>query len=295
MLPIGFIAAIIALLSWAFGEFFIQRSVRLVGSLAALFFIGLLGFLVLTPLVWFQIPSLFVSTPVRYVLTAAMVATILAAWCHFRALRVGKLSVIEPITSLELVVSVGIGLLFLHDRANPLQLGLVTTVFLGIVLTIFRRERLSWWPRLFRQSRLERGVWLAIGGAFFIALVNVFTGLSSQQSSPLLTIWFIQTGIMSVSLFLLLVHRQVGAAFTLGRRHWPPVLAQSILDNTAWIAFATAVTVLPITITVGITESYIALAALLGIWWNRERLLPRQLVGVCLALASALVLAIVSS
>jgi uncharacterized membrane protein len=78
------------------------------------------------------------------------------------------------------------------------------------------------------------------------------------------------------------------------RKHWRPVLAESLLDNVAWIAFAYAVILIPISITIAITESYIALGALLGILLNRERLQRHQYAGIVVTLIAAIILAAIS-
>ena len=46
----------------------------------------------------------------------------------------------------------------------------------------------------------------------------------------------------------------------------------SFIDNLAWVAFAYATLYVPIAIATGISESYIALAAALGIIINKEKL-----------------------
>ncbi len=76
--------------------------------------------------------------------------------------------------------------------------------------------------------------------------------------------------------------------------HWRPVLAACIFDNAAWVAYAVAVTTLPIALTIAITESYVALAAFLGVVWNKEKLQRHQYAGMILAIAAAIVLAAVS-
>jgi uncharacterized membrane protein len=64
------------------------------------------------------------------------------------------------------------------------------------------------------------------------------------------------------------------------------------LDNLAWIAFAFAVTFIPIAVVTGISESYIALAAILGIVINNEKLVKHQYVGLFLVLISAILLSL---
>lgn len=295
MITFGIAAAIVAFFAWGFGDFSIQRTVRHVGALEALFYIGLFGAVILTPIVWGSIPTILFDNDALPVFIAALTMTILAALLEFEAFGRGKLSVIEPIMSLELVVTVAIGLFFLKEAVTGLQGLLILAISCGIVLTVIRHEPRHWWKLWKHPANVERGIILGITGAFTMALVNVFAGLSSQATSPLEAIWFIHTGIGVFSFLVLTVLGRLRRVIRHAVTFWKPVLAESILDNTAWIAYATAVTVLPISITIGLTESYIALAAFLGILFNRERLQPHQFLGMTIALLGAITLAAISS
>lgn len=72
--------------------------------------------------------------------------------------------------------------------------------------------------------------------------------------------------------------------------HYSTIL-QAVLDNAAWISFAFATTFISIGIATAISEGYIALAALLGIFLGREKLRGHQLAGVIVALTAILILA----
>ncbi|MFH0804922.1 MAG: DMT family transporter [Patescibacteria group bacterium] len=290
----GILAAFIAFLAWGFGDFAIQRSVRAVGAVPALFFIGVFGCFGLLPFVWHDIPTLFSESHLRTLLFFTGVTTFIYAVFLFQSLNQGKLSVIEPVISFELPLTIGISILFIGEHLTGLQLVLAAVVFSGLVVTVVHREPRHWWNIILRHRRslLERGVILAGIATVLSATANVLTGTLSQQSSPLLAIWAIHSILGLLCLLWMLFRRQVGASIRHAREHWRPILAQSIFDNLAWVAYAAAVTVLPISLTIAITESYIALAALLGIIINRERLQRHQYVGIAITLIAAIALAV---
>lgn len=291
---LGLLAAFIAFLSWGFGDFAIQRSVRRLGSFEALFFITALGAVVLFPFVRNDVSSVPASTWFWLLLLTVFV-TLVTAILEFEAFRVGKLSVIEPIMSFELVVTAAIGVAVLGERPTMLQGILGLAVFCGVALTVLHREPRRWWSFWKKQGILERGALLGMVGMVLMALTNVLTGLSSRETSPLFAIWFIHTGLAVVSFIILCIRKNLGDVFSRARVFWKLVLAESLLDNLAWIAYAAAVTVLPISITVAMTESYIALASLLGLVFNKERLERHQSAGMVLALAAAVMLAFTTS
>ena len=142
---------------------------------------------------------------------------------------------------------------------------------------------------------LERGVVIAIFSTVAAALTNVFTGLLSQHTKPIAAIWGVDVALTVMCLFWMVMRGRISATFSLARLHWRPVFLQGLFDNIAWVAFAYAVTAIPISITIAISESYIALAALLGITINKERLQRHQYVGIAITLIAVIILAVVSA
>lgn len=292
---VGILAALVALLAWGFGDYFVQRAARGIGSLRSLFFISLFGTLVLAPFGIAGLPTLVGQPQLILLLAVAVVISLFADYTNVEVLKQGKISVIEPVLGLELIFALVIGVAILREHISLSQVLLAIAVFGGIILTSMRNAPHRWWQRRRRPWILERGVVLAVLSALLLALGDIFTGLSSQATNPLMTIWIIQAFITVFILALFVAHGELTDVFRQARKFWSPVLLQSVLDNVAWIGFAYAVTTLPISITVAITESYGALATLLGIFWNKEKLQSHQYAGILLALAAAITLAALSA
>lgn len=291
---LGVIAALIAMLSWGFGDFAIQRSVRKVGTPETIFFIGILGMIVLTPIVWDRIPNVTASPRAIEHLFAALLATLFVAIVELEAFERAKLSVVESMMSFELIFTLGIGLLVLNEKILPIQFLLAILVFCGVILTVLRNHPRHWWSFTRKRNLLEKGVLLAVLSAVLMSVTNIYTGLASQLTDPLLTVWFIDT-CLAITMFLwIMSHGRLFRLFHHLASFWQIILAASILDNMAWISYATAVKGLPISVTVGITESYVALAAFLGIVWNHEKLQTHQTVGMLAAIGAAITLAVIS-
>jgi len=93
----------------------------------------------------------------------------------------------------------------------------------------------------------------------------------------------------------MIIRKEIRSSFLHAKKHWRPIVIQSIFDNLTWVAYAAAVLAIPISITITISESYIALAALLGIIINKARLQRHQYIDITLALIAAIALAAVSA
>lgn len=273
----GIVFSLIALISWGFGDFFIQRATRAIGSWKALFFIGIVGLIGLFPFVQNDLTSLNTS---NFLLLGLLgIVVVCAALFDFEALRQGKIAIIEPIIGLELPITVGLSLTLTNEALSSLQLFLIGIVFIGIVLAISsHHEHLHNHKRVFEKGAILAGI-----GAIGMALTNFLVGISSQNISPLITIWFAHS-LLAVVCGIYILHKGEFRTLIDDLKKYPkPIIGQSILDNVAWVSFAKATTLIPIAIVTTISESYIALAVLLGLFVNHEKLRKHQIIGVVLA------------
>lgn len=68
----------------------------------------------------------------------------------------------------------------------------------------------------------------------------------------------------------------------------------ALLDNAAWVLYATATTLIPISLAITISESYIILAVILGVTINKEELSRHQWIGIVLSLVAVITLSYIS-
>lgn len=128
----GILLALTALISWGLGDFLIQRSTRKFGDWVALFYVTAFGAIVLFPFVLNDLVSSFTFHSALLWLAAGV--TLFFALLDFEALRVGKISVIEPIYAFEIPVAALLAVYFVHERLTAIQILLIFSVMLGIFL-----------------------------------------------------------------------------------------------------------------------------------------------------------------
>jgi len=289
MIGLGIILSVVTLLAWGFGDFFIQDSSRRIGSWPTLLVKSLVGAVALSFFVADEIYLLF-NLPAGQLalLLLTIVVMMLAILFSFIALRDGKISVVVPIISLELPLTVILSVFFGHNPLTWLQIILIALIFIGVLLVI-TQQRPNW-----RGDRLsfEKGVAVAGAGAICLGLGNFLVGTSSQTISPLLTIWSIQVLALILTSLWFIVSRQSATLWLAIKRFHPSTILQAIFDNTAWVTFAFATTFVSIGVVTGISEGYVVVAALLGIWWGHEKLKRHQIIGVVVTIAAILLLAV---
>src|SRR3989344_3690409 len=145
------ILALVAMLFWGVGDFFIQRNVRKIGNLESLAYIGIIGSIMLFPFVYNEL-GLLLTIENLALLSLLGVLVFISALFNFEALKKGKLSVIDVILELELPIVVLLSFIFLKEPLTLIQALIIGLLFIGIVFVAV--ERFSF-KGLFKK--LEKG------------------------------------------------------------------------------------------------------------------------------------------
>jgi drug/metabolite transporter (DMT)-like permease len=288
---IGVLFAIGAMLGWGFGDFLIEKSVRKMGNSVSLFFITAIGSILLLPFVWNDVTMLLSSqlgSKEFWVLIGAGMFALIASLFDFEALRVGKISVVEPVYAIEIVLTVLVTGVVLDEWLTPTQTILVLAVIASILLVSVKS-----FSHL-KKFRIERGVMFALVAALLMAGEIFFTGFGARLTSPLTVNWMSNTIIALVMVLYLARTKQLRSIIPKFRANTSLVARVSLIDNLAWISFAYSAIYIPIGLAVAISEAYIALAALLGLVINKEKLRPHQFAGVGITIVAVIALSYVS-
>ena len=279
----GILFVLIAVAAWGLGDFLIQKSARKLGDWEALFVITAFAMVVLFPFIYGTLSTL--STSDWLILSGTSFVIFVAALLDFDALRVGKIAVIEPILALEVPVTVALATFILGEKMTPLQIGLIISLLVGIYLV--SNKRLSG----IHARTLERGVLVAIIATLGMGLANFLYGFGARETTPLMINWFTSTFMAIATLAFLVYTKQTWKLWHNFKKNKGLILAVSVSDNIAWVAYSASALYLPIGIATGLTESYIVLAALLGLTFGGERLIRHQKFGLVVAVVSAITLA----
>ncbi|MFH0892276.1 MAG: EamA family transporter [Candidatus Falkowbacteria bacterium] len=284
---IGF--ALSALIFWAMGDFLIQKSTRLIGSWKSLFVNCAVAVLALTPFVIGRLSGL--SAGNWLVLGALCVIITAAAILDYEALRKGKFAVIEPIFGVELPLTVVLSVLIGGEQLSLIQVFLILLIFFGLLATAIQSKKIL---RFISDFKWEAGVKYAIFAAIGMAAANFLTGIASRGSSPLVAVWAMNFFILTVSFVIIAAQGKLRAIPRDIINKPKVILGQAIFDNLAWVSFAFSTTYIAISITTAISESYIALAAAMGLLINQEKLQTHQFWGVAIVVTGIIALSIVS-
>lgn len=287
-ITIGILLAFVAMFCWGFGDFFIQKSTRKLGDWESLFAITLFGAIILTFFVYPDIPALFSFHYEFFIMLAASAIMLVAALLDFEALKKGKLSVVEPIWAFEIPVASLLAFSIMKESVTLFQGFFILLLIIGLILVSLKSEHFT------KKAWLEKGVFLALIAALFMGAANFFIGWGSRESDALMMNWFLNTFIALATLIYLAYTKRMKKLFRDISKNKGVVFSMCFLDNAAWVAFAFAMVLAPISIAVALSESYIIIAVLLGMYVNREFLRKHQKFGIALAIISAIILAYIT-
>lgn len=288
MILLGISFSFIALFGWAFGDFFLQLNSRKVGSFQAILFTALFNAVLLFPVVFRDLPLLFSNQLRTMLLVMVGFTAFFAALFNTEALRGGKLSILEPITGLELPLAVGLSVLFRSERVSELQLIGMVLVFVGILFVVTTKVLGV------ATRQLEEGVALAGLGMIALALTSFLIGVLSQETGPLLTIWLASVMIGVLCLIPLFYTGKIRSFPRQVRSAFPSLTIQTLTVSLGWLAYAKAVTYIPISIALAISEGYIILGVLLGVYLNKEKVYAHQKIGIGLAVLGILLISLLA-
>lgn len=284
---VGIGLAFVAMLCWGIGDFLIQRSTRKFGDWETIFLITGFGTLVLFPFVFKDLPGLFALNmrTALWVLIGTGILHLFAALLELESLKRGKIAVMEPLWSLEIPAAGLFAFLLLGERLTFYEIGIIALLIIGLFLVSFRGRVLS------HRHFLERGVRFAIAGALTMGIAAFFTGWSARLTNPLVANFAVNVFLVVVSGMYLLRHGRLSQPFRDIKTNSGIIVPMAIADNAAWIAYAFALTLIPIGIATALSESYIIIAVILGLAISHERLEFHQKVGLVVAITAAVTLA----
>jgi len=179
-----------------------------------------------------------------------------------------------------------LAVLIIGESISAEQIGLIACLIVGLMLVSLKSTKIS------RKLLLERGVFISVIAAVAMGAANFFVGMGSRATGALMVNWFLNVFLAAFSLIFLVAKggvKDMARNYKVEKKVW---LGMCIFDNLAWIAFAGAMSLSPIAITVALSENYIILAALLGMYLNKERMRGHQKLGVALAIGAGTLLAL---
>jgi drug/metabolite transporter (DMT)-like permease len=272
------ILALLACLLWGIAIYLGGVTTRRLGAFSTLLFAQPLALVVLTPIVVAAHGGPPARLALLYALGAGAAAVVVMGF-FYRAMAIGKISIVAPIASCGALLPIVVGLLR-GERPGTLQLGGMALALVGIVLVSIEAEEGG------GKVRLVAGVGLAAGAAM---AYGVWALLIKQASAvdPYWATLLNRVTMLSLLLSAAALYRSRRKTIALPARSWRQIAALAgigILGTAGDLLFA-----------VGTTRGLLSVVSLIGSMYPlvtvglatillKERLVRYQTVGIVSAL-----------
>ncbi len=265
-------------LATAFGygtsDFVARQASHRIGHIQVLFYLDLIGFLLLAPVAVGLEGSVWRWSNAWWLLLGLGVVNTGASLCLYRSFEYGVLSVVSPIASSYPAVTAALAILFLGDRPGaPATLGIVCA--LGGILLLSRG---GVHPANAPPRDARAGIVAAFGafagyGVFYFALKYVVADVGPVTVATVVRLVGVAVLLAASAVHLLRVRG-------LPRPLWPHLASMGILDSFAFIAFNIGILGGSVAIVGTLSGLFSAVTVALAALVLRERLTRPQLVGV---------------
>jgi drug/metabolite transporter (DMT)-like permease len=269
--------SLVACLGWGIADFIGGLKSRYMPTLTVLILTNVFGLGTLLVIGLFR----GTQTPPESILlwgAAGGLVAVAAMVLLYRALAVGSMSIIAPISATGVILPVTVGII-LGDELTRLQAVGIVSAIAGAILAGRERSRQG-------EVKATAGVWLAVGAALAIGLYFIVIDRASDVD-PFWAAVFIRLSYGSILLLLLAALRP---PLRVGRPHLPALAASGTLDAVAGLSFALATSLGMLTIVSVVGSLYPAVTVILSTMILKERPHPVQVIGVGLALAGVVLI-----
>lgn len=185
---------------------------------------------------------------------------------------------------MEVPIVILLSALIINEYLSPVQIILIITLLIGVFLISNKSLK------NLLHIRWEKGVLYALITMLGMGFVNFLFGIGARAVNPLFLNWFTDVFLLLACTFFITIRSEWHKVRNDWKNSKKLIFGVSVSDKVAWIAYSTSTLFIPIGLAIGITESYIALAAVLGLIFNKEKLVQHQYLGLFICITSVIIL-----
>ncbi|HSD98142.1 MAG TPA: DMT family transporter [Patescibacteria group bacterium] len=264
--------SLFATICFGAATFLSSKSAKDMGSLQTLFFFQLLGLpadLLLLPFA----PRTVHIDLLPIILVGLYMTVSMLVW--FYALKVGNVSIVSPATESYSLLSVLLGIFFLHESVGILKGIGIILIFVGVLCIGLNFSSLK------KSKRVEfyTGIPLAFLYAILLAVFYLFTTFLARTDGWFVTAFGLRVVIIIGSFVLLILQ---GKSFKQIFSHvpWAWIGAAGFLDGLGFSIFTLALTFSQVSYVAVIASTQSLVTVFLAYFFYKERLKLYQIVGL---------------
>lgn len=274
-----------AALGFGTADFVARNVTQRLGYLSTLLYLQVLGGIVVVPFaIAYERAQWQTSDPWLWIVGLG-VLNLLAALALYRSLEYGVLSVVAPLTGMAPAISTVLAFTLLGERPSRTVVAGIALVLTGVAVLARSGTPVGGPPPKDARAGLISAFITLLGfGGLSIGLK-----MAAEAIGPMTTI--VAVRFIGVALILLASLCRIAKVTHPARGSWPEVLALTVIDTTAFVAFTIGIRIGSVAVVTTVTGLYAAVTVALAAVFLRERLsavsyvsIAAMMVGVALIL-----------
>ncbi len=285
LLTISILFGIASMLGYGISDFFPSRLTKSAGSVNLLFWYFSISSLMLAVVGLLVSGFPIITSDDAILIVGAIALNVLGLLTFLKGLKIGKLSIIAPISGSWSVITVLIGVIFLSEALNVLEIvGIILVIFGTLLASLRIRDVL----RLKRDTIIS-GSEYAVATMLIWGVLFALIGILSKRIGWLSPIFIVTVG-SAVVLFVYSVVGKVELKFPV--KLYRMVGLWTLTGTLAFIFYSLGTNYGYISIVSPITAASAFVAVILGVIVLRERLENEQRLGIVLIIIGIILVAL---
>jgi uncharacterized membrane protein len=280
---LGIIYGLISMLGFGLGSVLSAFLIRKIGPIKTIFFRNLsisVIFLLLMPFF-----SIVISW--KYIAIACIISLVgyIPIVTYFKAIQVGKLGIVSPISHSSLVFTVLFSVLFYGENLGMVRMLSIAAVVIGVILLSVNLKDI----RKSELFKMSSGIPLALITCFFWGIVFFLFKIPVLVIGPIFTSFIIEAGIMVSSVVTLLYRKE--SLFLKQKSMLLYFIIAAVLGIAGTLFYNYGIAVADVSVVATFVAASPSVAVLFGRFAFKEMLEAKQWVAIAIIIIGLMALA----
>ena len=285
-LYLGIILGITAMFAFGISKIYLKKLVQSAGEFSIIYVNSLMVVLLFLAGI-FTVRLSIPSFKLLLLIAALGFIGAFALLVFMRALKLGHVAIVVPVSSVFGVIIIAFAVLILKESLSPSMIVGIALIILGTVLISFKYSDLR---NITGAMIWSAGTGLALITAFGWGIYYFFIRFVAVETGPIVAAFYVELSVIIFLYLFLLFNRD--KLQKPGRSDYKYIFINAFLVVVASIAYYTGITVSKIAVVAAITSAAPLVSSLLAIYVLKEKIELNQKFATLMIVAGVIVLAV---
>lgn len=225
-----------------------------------------------------------VSTRTLLFLCASGITTGISWICYFHALQIGNVNVVVPIDKSSVVLTIFLGVVFLHESMNLMKLICVVLIAVGTFMMIEKKETSDDGA----EKKSKRSIFYAFMSAVFASLTALLSkigivGVESNLGTAIRTVV-----VLIMAWLLVIITGSIKEIKDINKKGWTFIILSGLVTGLSWVFYYRALQDGPISVVLPIDKLSTVVSIAFAYIVFKEKLTRKSGLGLVMIVAGTL-------